>query len=55
MAEGNSPADTTPSTDASAPDYSKIIADHREELLTAMKATDWVETKNKVHCFNLLV
>jgi len=43
MAEGNS------STDASAPDYLKIIADHREELLTAMKATDWVETKNKVY------
>ena len=53
MAEGNSqPADTTPPTDASAdassPDYLKIIANHREELLTAMKATDWVETKNKV-------
>ncbi|XP_065910293.1 stAR-related lipid transfer protein 5-like [Dysidea avara] len=52
MAEGNSqPADTTPPTDASAdassPDYLKIIANHREELLTAMKATDWVETKNK--------
>ena len=44
MAEGDS--------DAPAPDYLKIIADHREELLAAMKATDWVETKNKVRQYN---
>ena len=44
MAEGNS----SPAKDASKPDYLKIIADHRKELLMAMQATDWVETKNKV-------
>jgi len=43
MAEGNSPPADTP-----APDYLKIIADHREELLAAVKATDWVVTKSKV-------
>jgi len=37
MAEGNS-----------KPDYLKIIADHRKELLMAMQTTDWAETKNKV-------
>jgi len=48
MAEGNSPRADMTKENVSPPDYLKIIADHREELLTAMKATDFVETKNKV-------
>jgi len=43
MAEGDAPPESK-----SPPDYLKIIADHREEIVEATKATDWVETKNKV-------